>query len=97
MYLPSNPYNDEIYEFKHVTIKEILSLMWKYTNMFDGKSISSMASWCSARKIHFTTIHTSRKSIKNNNKERIRYRELYVIKDKFIGKSPKLFCNFHCY
>ncbi|KAI9301128.1 hypothetical protein BJ944DRAFT_11032 [Cunninghamella echinulata] len=89
VYLPSNPYNDEVYEFKHVTIKEILSLIWKYTAIFDDKSISSLASWCSARKIHFTTIHTSRKLIKNDNKERVRYRELYVIKDKFIDGIAK--------
>lgn len=71
-------------------MKDILSLLWKYTDKFDSKTINSFKSWCSKSKFPFMQAETSRKSLKNNDMERIRYHRLYVVKDEFISKSELL-------
>ncbi|KAI9269647.1 hypothetical protein EDC94DRAFT_581775 [Helicostylum pulchrum] len=84
LYVPFDPYNEEVYEQRDVTMKDILSLLWKYTDKFDGKTINSFTSWCSKSKFPFMQVESSRKSLKNNDMERIRYRRLYVVKDEFM-------------
>ena len=71
-------------------MKDILSLLWKYTEKFDDKNVQSFTSWCSRSKFPFMQVESSRKAVKNNDMERIRYRKLYVVKDEFISKSKFL-------
>lgn len=72
-------------------MKDILSLLWKYTDTtFDNKTINSFTSWCSKSKFPFMQAKSSRKSLENNDMERIRYRRLYVVNGKFISKSELL-------
>ncbi|ORX55183.1 hypothetical protein DM01DRAFT_1273387, partial [Hesseltinella vesiculosa] len=47
VFLAYDPINEEIYNHQCVTQKEILSIVWKYTNIFDEKSVMSFTKWCS--------------------------------------------------
>ncbi|KAI9361575.1 hypothetical protein BD770DRAFT_305551, partial [Pilaira anomala] len=51
-----DPYNEEMYEQRDVSMKDILSLLWKYTDKFDNKTINSFTSWCSKSKFPFMQV-----------------------------------------
>jgi len=67
-------------------MKDILSIV-EYTDKFDSKTFNSFKSWCSKSKFPFMQVETSRKSLKNNAVERIRYRRLHVVKDEFLSQN----------
>lgn len=66
-----------IYEHRDVSMKGMLSLLWKYTKKFENKTVYSFTSWGST-KFPFYASRTVKKVTKkhNNNMERIRYRKM---------------------
>ncbi|GAA5817681.1 hypothetical protein MFLAVUS_011232 [Mucor flavus] len=91
IYLPLDPCNPEIYDAKDVAMKDVLTLLWNYTDRFDSRTLSSFTSWCTKSKFPFMSINSARKANSDSATERIRYRVLYVVKDEFIKfRSLKL-------
>ena len=82
-YLPSDPMNEEVYECKNLTNGNILSMVWKYTNLFDDKSAAAFGKWC-ANKVDFTIADSKRKRVDNG---KVSARSLFVAKEQFIGKE----------
>ncbi|KAF7720458.1 hypothetical protein EC973_008471, partial [Apophysomyces ossiformis] len=82
VFLPCNPLNEEVYDCKQVEVKEILSLVWKYTNVFDKQNVSSLGKWLKSAKISLTDSPIKR--INNDRGEKVQVRNLYVLKDDYL-------------
>ncbi|KAI7862378.1 hypothetical protein BDF14DRAFT_1990357, partial [Spinellus fusiger] len=52
MYIYIDLLNKEAYECKKVKVKEILSLVWKYTSIFDKHNINSLGRWLNSARIN---------------------------------------------
>ncbi|ORX52664.1 hypothetical protein DM01DRAFT_1306345 [Hesseltinella vesiculosa] len=82
VYLAHNPDNNEVYEYKDVTMKQVLNTVWNYCDLFDKKTLYSFGKWCSDQKLDFLLASTKRKSLGND--ESIRARPLYVMKAEYL-------------
>lgn len=81
-YLPSDPMNEEVYECKSLTNRDILSMVWKYIDLFDKKTVISFGKWC-ANKVDFTAAHSKRRQCDSG---KVSVRSLFVAKEQYIGK-----------
>ncbi|KAG1140683.1 hypothetical protein G6F37_012940 [Rhizopus arrhizus] len=82
-YLPSDPMNEEVYECKSLTNSDILSMVWKYTDLFDEKTVVSFGQWC-VNKVDFTAAHSKRKQCDSG---KVSVRSLFVAKEQYIAKK----------
>lgn len=82
-YLPSDPMNEEVYECKSLTNSDILSMVWKYTDLFDKKTVIAFGKWC-ANKVDFTAAHSKRR---RGDSGKVSVRSLFVAKEQYIGKK----------
>ncbi|KAI9267073.1 hypothetical protein EDC94DRAFT_657454 [Helicostylum pulchrum] len=76
-YLPSDPMNEEVYEYKSLTNSDILSMVWKYTDLFDKKTVISFGKWC-ANNVGFTAAHSKRRQCGSG---KVSVRSLFVAKE----------------
>ncbi|KAG0960160.1 hypothetical protein G6F31_010933 [Rhizopus arrhizus] len=83
VYLPSDPMNEEVYECKSLTNGDILSMVWKYTDLFDKKTIISFGKWC-MNKADFTAAHSKRRQCDSG---KVSVRSLFVAKEQYIAKK----------
>lgn len=82
-YLPSDPMNEEVYECKSLTSNDILSVVWKYTDLFDKKTVIAFGKWC-ANKADFTAVPSKRRC---GDSGKVSVRSLFVAKEQYIGKE----------
>ncbi|ORX49904.1 hypothetical protein DM01DRAFT_247021, partial [Hesseltinella vesiculosa] len=83
-FAPCEPVNSALYEKSLVANKDILSILWNYTKLFDEKSALSFSKWCFSKKVAFTSVEYERK-VQKGKLDRIRRRELWVLKKKIYG------------
>ncbi|EIE89466.1 hypothetical protein RO3G_14177 [Rhizopus delemar RA 99-880] len=65
----TDPCNDEVYDMKNLTMKEILAVVSGYTSFFDDKSCSVFVQWCIRRNINFMKAAVSRKRTKTKTEK----------------------------
>ncbi|KAG1122593.1 hypothetical protein G6F42_011335 [Rhizopus arrhizus] len=63
----------------------MLSTVWKYSSLFDEKSILSFTKWCSHKKLDFMKVTPKRRLTKDG--ERLNIRTLFVLKKQFIDST----------
>ncbi|CAO3620038.1 unnamed protein product [Mucor fragilis] len=85
--LPSDPKNGEIYICRSLTMNDILSIVWKYSNILDDMNTQGLSKWCGARKLELMKATIKRKQDEFNRK--ISTRILYVVKDQYIESIIK--------
>ncbi|KAI7871788.1 hypothetical protein BDF14DRAFT_1718488 [Spinellus fusiger] len=91
--------NESAYCLERVTTNDIYDLVITKTDCMSKKSKAAFATWCSKKGIHFMNSLVIRKRERGSNS---RYRELYVLKDEYIGsrllvifaKMLAIFANF---
>lgn len=84
MFLPCDPLNEEVYDCKQVGTKEMLSFVWKHTNVFDKQNVNSFGKWLKSQKISLA--YSPVKRVTNSADEKVQVRILYVMKAKYLGK-----------
>lgn len=84
VYFPFDPKNNNTYEYRQVSQKQMLSVVWKYSSLFDEKTILSFTKWCTHKKLDFLKVAPKRKQV---NDERLSTTTLFVVKKQFIGKD----------
>jgi hypothetical protein len=72
-----------MYSCKQVETKEILSFMWKYTSLFNGRNVNGIENWLKSAKV--SLVDSPIKKINNSSGEKVQVRSLYVLKDKYLG------------
>ncbi|CAO3640355.1 unnamed protein product [Cunninghamella echinulata] len=92
VFLPCDPFNNEIYDNKRILTKEILSFVWKYSSIHDSKSISTFGKWMKNNKLHL--LECPIKRVYDNENSKIQTRNLYVLKDKFINDNLDNIVNY---
>ncbi|KAG2233115.1 hypothetical protein INT48_005859, partial [Thamnidium elegans] len=75
--------NEEVYEYKSLTNSDILSMVWKYTDLFDKKTVISFGKWC-ANNVDFTAVHSKRRQCDSG---KVSVRSLFVVKEQYIAKK----------
>jgi hypothetical protein len=85
VYLSYDPNNTDVYDCKDISMKQILSTVWEYSDIFNDKNTVSFGKWCSNNNVELMKSKTKRKY--NGNKEKISTRSLYVLKQDYIGKE----------
>ncbi|KAI7866268.1 hypothetical protein BDF14DRAFT_1728626 [Spinellus fusiger] len=45
VYLSSDPDNNKVYENKLVSMNDIITIVWKYKNLFQDKNVSGFGKW----------------------------------------------------
>lgn len=88
VYLPYDPKNDELYECKVVSIGDILSTVWKYSEIFNDKNSNSFGKWCKSKNVNFLLSKPKRKL--NDHGKKSLLRSLYVLKEDCLGKLKKI-------
>ncbi|KAI9260863.1 hypothetical protein EDC94DRAFT_610085 [Helicostylum pulchrum] len=63
-------------------MNDMLSIMWKHSNLLDDMNIRGSSKWCGARKLELMKATIKRKQDEFNRKISIRIR--YVVKDQYI-------------
>ncbi|KAI8968622.1 hypothetical protein BDB01DRAFT_733148, partial [Pilobolus umbonatus] len=53
--------NNEMYESKNVSMREIFCQVMKITHLFDDKSVLGFTKWCSSKKIKLMQVGPKRK------------------------------------
>ncbi|KAI8973791.1 hypothetical protein BDF20DRAFT_823931 [Mycotypha africana] len=86
VYLPINPNNALVYDCKTVSMKQILSLVWNYCELFDDNTVNSFSKWCSHQKLDLLEMNAKRIN-STDDSQRIRTRSLYVLKSEYLGKK----------
>lgn len=85
-FIPFDPHNEVVYEFKNCIMKGIYSFVTKYTTYLDNKSLSSFSSWCGRKNLDFLKSEDIRKRKRGDHGvENKRNRQLYVMKQEFLG------------
>jgi hypothetical protein len=74
--------NESAYCLKRVTANDVYELVITKTDCMRKKSEAAFATWCSKKGVHFMNSPAIRKRERGSNS---RYRELYVLKDEYIG------------
>ncbi|KAG1099408.1 hypothetical protein G6F62_009907 [Rhizopus arrhizus] len=92
VYLAFDPSNEDMYECRQVSQKQILSTAWKYTTIFDEKTVLSFTKWCSHKKLDFLKVPAKRRQ--NNDGDRLTIRYLFVLKDQYIGPAAKTIIQY---
>ncbi|KAI8641451.1 hypothetical protein BD408DRAFT_345990 [Parasitella parasitica] len=82
--LPSDPKNEEIYVCRSLSMNDILSIVWKHSNILNDMNAQGLSKWCGARKLELMKATIKRKQDEFNHK--ISTRILYIVKDQYIGK-----------
>lgn len=100
VYLPSTPPDQELFESKLMSMKEIYSEIILITDLFDDKSVKSFSTWCGMAKLNFVSVEQQRKYQKNEQKTRRRL--LWVLKKRHRGKYTlaayeRIFIYLHIY
>lgn len=78
VYLDFDPNNEDMYECRQVSQKQILSTAWKYTTIFDEKTVLWFMKCCSHKKLDFLKAPTKRRQ--NSDGDRLTIRYLFVLK-----------------
>ncbi|KAG1037632.1 hypothetical protein G6F43_012821 [Rhizopus delemar] len=81
-FLPVNPNNEEAYACKSLSMNDILSVVWKYADIFSEKTAYGFGKWCTSRKLCLTESGIKRKF--NDLQQKVLVRSLYVLKDEYI-------------
>ncbi|EPB82224.1 hypothetical protein HMPREF1544_11029 [Mucor circinelloides 1006PhL] len=80
-------FSDPRYQLLSVYDKDILSIIWKYSHIFDKKTPLGFSQWLNSQKVDLISTEPERKSIKVKEKEiKLRSRQLYVLDNKYYGK-----------
>jgi hypothetical protein len=82
VYSTVDPQNEHIYDLKKISTNDVYKLVTSKTDCMNSKSELAFATWCSKKKINFMNAPIIRKRQRGANS---RYRELYVLKDEYIG------------
>ncbi|KAI9267369.1 hypothetical protein BY458DRAFT_533980 [Sporodiniella umbellata] len=82
--LPSDPKNKEIHVCRSLSMNDILSTVWKHSNILNNMNAHGFSKWCGARELGLMKATTKRKQDEINH--RILARIMYVVKDQYIGK-----------
>ncbi|KAI8095814.1 hypothetical protein BDF21DRAFT_374229 [Thamnidium elegans] len=85
--LPSDPKNEEIYVCRSLSMNDILSIVWKHSNILNDMNVQGLSKWCGARKLELMKATIKRKQDEFNRK--ISTRILYVVKDQYIESIIK--------
>lgn len=86
--LLSDPKNEEIYVCRSLNMNDILSIVWKHSNILNDMNAQGFSSrWCGARKLDLMKATVERKNDEFNRK--ISTRILYVVKDQYIESIIK--------
>ncbi|CAO3694549.1 unnamed protein product [Rhizopus stolonifer] len=83
VFLPIELFNKEVYNCKQVEAKEIFSFVRKYTSLFGKQNISNFGKCLKSAKESLTDSPVKRTS---NGTEKVQVRNLYVLKDEYLGK-----------
>lgn len=81
VYNSRDPSNSEVYTRQDVTMKQILNVVWRYTNLYDDKSLFSFAKWCNHQQLDFLNASTKRR--KSDSGDRQSVRSLFVLKSSY--------------
>ncbi|KAI9253629.1 hypothetical protein BY458DRAFT_443143 [Sporodiniella umbellata] len=84
VFLPVDPFNEEVYNCKQVEMEEILSFIQKYSRLFNKTNVNSLGKWLKSAKVNLTD--SSSKRIYCSTGEKVQVRNLYVLKDEYLGK-----------
>lgn len=101
VYNSRDPSNSEVYTRQDVTMKQILNVVWRYTNLYDDKSLFSFAKWCNHQQLDFLNASTKRR--KSDSGDRQSVRSLFVLKSSYHRKLSSYFscliitCSFVLY
>ncbi|KAL4215428.1 hypothetical protein AB4K20DRAFT_1862661 [Rhizopus microsporus] len=89
LYLPCDPVNPEVYECRKAKMKDILALLWKYSDLFDKKNANSLGKWLRSSKASLLNVLDTKRVIMTDSSENntVLFRDLFVIKDEFISGS----------
>ncbi|KAI9270833.1 hypothetical protein BY458DRAFT_509901 [Sporodiniella umbellata] len=76
--------SDPRYQLLSVYDKDILSVIWKYSHIFDKKTPLGFSQWLNLQNADLTSTEPERKVQKTKGKEmKLRSRQLYVLDDKY--------------
>lgn len=89
--LPYDPLDEDDYEHRRSGTEEILSLLMKYTDLLNKKTVSSFGKRLKSAKVDLMKAPGKRVSIGDNQKGQMR--NLYVMKEKYLGKLKKKIAN----
>ncbi|KAI7889239.1 uncharacterized protein EV154DRAFT_538979 [Mucor mucedo] len=84
-FLPVNPNNEEAYACKNLSMNDILTVVWKYSDIFIDKTAYGFGIWCHPRKLFLTESQTKRKY--NDLQQKVSIRLLYALEDEYVGKT----------
>ncbi|CAO3626032.1 unnamed protein product [Mucor hiemalis] len=87
VFLPTDPFNEEVYECKQVEVEEILSFVQKHSPLFAKATVSSLGKWLKSAKVILT--ESTMKRIIRNTGEKVQARNLYVMKDEYLEDTLK--------
>lgn len=82
--LLSDPMNDEIYVCRSLSMNDILSIVWKHSDILNDMNAQGLSKWCGTRKLELMKAAVKRKQDEFNRK--LSTRNLYILKDQYIGK-----------
>lgn len=70
-------------------MKDILALLWKYSDLFDKKNTNSLGKWLRSSKESLLDAPDTKRVIVTDSgeSETVRFRDLFVIKDEFISRN----------
>ena len=70
-------------------MKDILALLWKYSDLFDKKNANSLGKWLRSSKASLLNVLDTKRVIMTDSSENntVLFRDLFVIKDEFISGS----------
>jgi hypothetical protein len=91
-YLPVNPYNEQVYEYQSLTMNDILTVVWKHTDIVNEKTAQDFSKWCGNKKLNLMKATTKRRF--NEIQQKTSIRSLYVLKNEFFGKT---YCIYFCW
>ncbi|KAG1053648.1 hypothetical protein G6F43_004285 [Rhizopus delemar] len=60
MFLPTDPFNEEVYYCDSLSMDDILAVVWRHTNIFNEKTAQSFSKWCGNRIIEDIVDHLPR-------------------------------------
>lgn len=78
MFLPTDPFNEEVYYCDSLSMDDILAVVWRHTNIFNEKTAQSFSKWCGSKKIYLMNATIKRKA--NEHQQKTSVRTLFVLK-----------------
>jgi hypothetical protein len=72
MHIANDSYSSEVYTNQDVNIKQVLSTIWQYSNLYEYKSVSSFGKWCSEYHLESLNVPANRKKSNTGNHQAVR-------------------------